>query len=68
MFTFSVPKKILKDRLRHHGKNGFHRKRKKKKKKPDKTENIPSIPETSTFIEKVLNTAVPVNNNMYPAG
>ncbi|XP_063403262.1 protein eva-1-like isoform X2 [Mytilus trossulus] len=64
-----VPKKILKDRLRHHGKNGFHRKKKRKKKKPDKKETSSSIPEIVTFIEKVLNTEAPVNNNnnMYPA-
>lgn len=66
MYT-CVPKKILKDRLRHNGKNGSHWKRKKKK-TPDKNEVDFAIPETSTF-EKVLNTAAPVNNNinMYPA-
>lgn len=65
-----VPKKILKDRLRHNGKNGFHRK-KKRKKKPDK-ESSSIIPQTSTIVYKVLNTPssplFPVDNsNMYPA-
>ena len=64
-----MPKKILKDRLRHHGKNGFHRK-KKRKKKPDKEETSSIIPLlTSSAVYKVLNTPSPVDNsNMYPAG